>query len=191
VSENKLREIFNEALANIQHALKTELTVVVCGPGKPKDPEPDSPYLLRQAVRRSLIDEKDQVFFFEELVASEEGEKARKSLEEALKKPPRMDQIEILLLKGKMIDKDVHIVEGAGALTELTQFVADSDAFKKVYAFVNERYRNNNSYLDQSVYVQLNRAERLYWFKDESDLKSKVKDALKANRISKSGIMPA
>jgi hypothetical protein len=191
MSENKLREIFNEAVTNIERASKTELTVVVCGPGKPEVEKSDSPYLLREAVRRSLKDENDQVFFLEDLVTSEEGEKARKLLESKLTESPRMDQIEILILKGKTIDKDVHIVEGVGAILELGQFLADRDVFKKVYAFVNERYRNDRSYIQQSAFVKLSRADRLYWFNDESDLKSKVKDALIANRIAKSGIMPA
>ncbi len=185
---NSIREIYKEASANIKRALQTPLTVIVCGPGKSETPKSDDPYLLREAVRRSL--EGDRVLFFEDLVASEDGREARELLERTLQRTPRVDQIEILLLKGAAIDKDVHIVEGVGSIVELTQFVADNDVFRKVYAFVNDRYRNDRSYLGQSVLVRLIKADRLYWFRNESDLKAKVKDALNANRIAKSGILP-
>ncbi len=178
---DKTREIFEDARAKIERAVETPLTVVVCGP------KSDGSYGLRQVVRRSL--ERDHVFFLEELVTSSEGRETRRLLEEHLGEQPRIDQIEVLLLRGNKIDKDVHIVEGEGAIAELVRFAADSDVFKKVYAFVNERYRNNGSYLEGSVYRQFVKAERLYWFKNESDLKSKVKKALTPNRISKSGIL--
>lgn len=178
---DKTREIFEEARAKIERAVQTPLTVVVRGP------KSDGSYHLREAVRQSL--ERDHVFFLEELVASSEGQEMTRLLEEQLREQPRIDQIEVLLLRGNTIDKDVHIVEGEGAIAELVKFAADSDVFKKVYAFVNERYKNIGSYLERSVYQQLFKAERLYWFKNESDLKSKVKNALTPNRILKSGIL--
>jgi hypothetical protein len=190
MSEPSVKKIFDEVLANIEVALKTNLTVVVCGPGKPNELKPDSPYLLREAVRHSLKEGKDNVFFLEDLVASEAGQQAKASLKQALNKDPRLDQIEILILKDKMIDKDVHIAEGEGSLVELRDLVNDTDVFKKVYAFVNERHLGDPGYIQQSVYVQLSRDNRLFSFKNESDLISKVKEALNPNRISKSGLVP-
>ncbi|MGB9021833.1 MAG: hypothetical protein WCC94_00150 [Candidatus Bathyarchaeia archaeon] len=185
MKDNSAREIFKDVQANIERALKTQLTVVVCGPAKASAPK--SRGHLREAVRRSL--KTDQVIFLEELLASPEGQEVMTLLKEKLQRPLELDQIEILILKANTIDKDVHIVEGAGAIAELVKFEADNDVSKKIYAFVNERYRNKRSFLEQSVFTRLIRAERLYWFKNETDLKSKVKSALNPNRISKSGIL--
>jgi hypothetical protein len=185
MKENSFGEIFKDVHANIERALKTPLTVVVCGPARSSTAQ--SRGRLREAVRRSL--KTDRVMFLEELVESPEGQQAMRLLEETLQRPPELDQIEILILKSNTIDKDVHIVEGEGAIAELVKFEADNEVFKKMYAFVNERYRNKRSYLKQSVYPRLIRAGRLYWFRNETDLKSKVRSALNPNRVSKSGVL--
>ena len=186
--DDSFREIYREANENIKRALQTPLTVVVCGPGRPQKPNPDDPFHLREAVRQSL--KSDHVLYFEELAASEEGQETQRLLEQNLRQSPRVDQIEILLLKGTKIDKDVHIVEGTGSIIELTQFVADSDIFKKLYAFVDERHKNDDSYIKNAILGRLIKDDRLFWFKDESDLRSKVIEALNANRIAKSGLIP-
>lgn len=101
-----------------------------------------------------------------------------------------MDQVERLYLKLAEVDKDVHIVEGPGAIAELVDFSKDDGIFKKIYAFVSSRYRNDDGFLNQSsVYRKLMGDNRFFWFNDESDLKLKVKNALMRNRILKSGIL--
>jgi hypothetical protein len=184
---NSFKDIFEEANAKIRRALDTRLNIVVCGPGKSKTEESNDRYQLREVVRQSL--KGDEVNFLEDLLQTEEGKQTARLLEETLNQPPTLDQLELLLLKGKTIEKDVHIVEGAGAIAELVEFVKDEDVFKKVYAFVDERYRNNGSFLEQSAYTRLLRAQKLFWFKDGPDLEAKVRGALNPNRILKSGIL--
>jgi hypothetical protein len=178
------RTVLEETSAKMKRALETPLTVVVCGPTGSK-----SYGRLREAVRRSL--KTDRVIFLEELIGSREGQEAIGLIEETLLRSLELDRKEILILKTNAIDKNVHIVEGPGAIAELVRFEIENDIFKKMYAFVDERFRDAPGYLNQGVYVRLLRDNRLFWFKNEADLKSKVSSALSRNRISKSGILGA
>ncbi len=187
MTPNDSGTIFQEAKTRIEQALRTRLTVVVCGPGQPTIPDPNSSYHLREAVRRTLTN--DTVYFFEELLETEQAKEIMEFWRNNLQKTPRPDELEFLILRGNLIEKDVHVVEGTGAITELTQFVDDGDIFRKVYAFVDESHRNDVSYIGGSVFARLLEARRLFWFRDEADLESKVRVALNPNRIAKSGIL--
>lgn len=138
---------------------------------------------------RSCLDS-DRVMFLEEIIASERGKEISRQLEQDLGRTPGLDQVERLYLKLTEVDKDVHIVEGAGAIAELIDFSKDEGIFKKIYAFVSSRYRGDDNFLNQSsVYRQLMDDKRFFWFNDESDLRLKVRNAMMRNRILKAGIL--
>ncbi len=181
-----IRKVFNDVLQEFQRSLSTKLTVIVCGPRSATEGEETPAFADRRAVRDALRERGDVAFFIEEILDSDEGRRLKATLRGLLGYDADLARLEVEILRRQYFDKDVHLLEGVGAILELRDFVEDPLVMRKVRVFVQERHRNSDSYVNQTLIRRLLQAGgQVVWYEDRGDLINKVIQMLRANRLAK------
>jgi len=186
--DERISRDFRDIIRTFEEKSRTPLSVVVCGPGRPDQPDPTHPFHLREAIKNHLTcTMRDNAFYLEDLLTSEVIQGLQDEIEQRTSYRPDLKELEYQVLESERADKDVHLLENPGAILELRDFEDSPIICQKLKIFVDSCHKNDSSYIRSTLLKRVTeKGAKVIWYDDRDDLIRKVEKALIPNRIKKS-----